>query len=73
MEKLIRIKITGSHSQQFYCGEDAEKDFFDAVKTAAEILQEKQLHMAEVLLFENEEATYDQAIKKYEIMRHQPA
>jgi hypothetical protein len=70
MKKLIRIKITGSHSQNFYAGDDYEKDFFDAIKAAAETLQKQNLSSAEILLFENDEATYEQAIRKVEIMRH---
>lgn len=72
MKKLIHIKISGNGTgpQQYYAGEDAEKDFFDAIKKAAETLQAEQLHYAEVLLFENENDEYDKAIKKFEIMRH---
>jgi uncharacterized Fe-S cluster-containing radical SAM superfamily protein len=70
MKKLIRIKISGSHSQSYFTGEDAEKDFFEAVKKAAETLQEKQLSLATVCLFENENDEHDKAIKKVELMRH---
>lgn len=73
MKKLIHIKISGGGlgPQQFYAGDDAEKDFFEAIKKAAETLEEKKLHYAEVLLFDNENDEYDKAVKKFEIMRHQ--
>jgi hypothetical protein len=72
MKKLIQIKISGNGTgaQQYFAGEDADKDFFEAIQKAAQTLAEQKLHYAEVLLFENEDATYDQAIRKFEIMRH---
>lgn len=72
MKKLIQIKVSGGGNgpQQFYAGDDADKDFFEAIQKAAKSLVEQNLHYAEILLFENEDATYDQAIRKFEIMRH---
>lgn len=72
MKKLIHIKISGNGTgpQQYYAGEDADKDYFEAIKKACETLSKENLFYAEVLLFENEEATYEQAIRKFEIMRH---
>lgn len=70
MQKLIHITITGSHSQQFYPGEDAEKDFFEAIQNAAKTLEEKQLHYATVCLFDDENDEHEKAVKKVEIMRH---
>lgn len=72
MKKLIHIKISGggNGAQQYYAGEDLEKDFFEAIKKAAETLEKEQLHYAEVLLFDNEDDEYEKAVKKFEIMRH---
>lgn len=72
MKKLIHIKISGNGTgpQQYYAGEDAEKDFFEAIQKAARALAEQKLHYAEILLFENEDAAYEDAIRRFEIMRH---
>lgn len=72
MEKVITIKIQGNGTglQSKYVGDDAEKDYFDAIKKAAETLETEKLHYAEVCLFDSENDTYDKAVKKFEIMRH---
>lgn len=72
MEKVITIKIHGNGTglRSKYTGEDAEKDYFDAIKSTAETLEKEKLHYAEVCLFDNENDAYDKAVKKFEIMRH---
>jgi hypothetical protein len=69
MKKIIQIKIAGSHTQQYYCGPDAESDFYQAVQNAAKTLDLKRLYYATVSLFNNEDDTYDMAAKRVEIMR----
>ena len=69
MKKLIHIQITGLGIIQRYTGEDAENDYLEAIKEAADKLQQEDLQTATVCLFENENDEHDKAIKKFELMR----
>lgn len=69
MQKLISTKITGLGIRQKYT-DNPDVDFYEAVKAAAEDLQKENLHYATVSLFDDENDTFDKAVKQVEISRN---